>query len=309
MQLSLILERILSEEKNLAVDVDDPHISNEDEPRVSNEDKLIAVNAPPKDFGKLQVRDVNHCEIYLNEKCYFQMNLSLAPPFANYLQIKKDEPRFPQPSDCSNSILDLCTRRAPRLPSPIISDTNLKLKNPLAYTEMPNAVAVSSPGSEVSDLSTSSDPYRDVHVKHLQTYVTTKVKIPRPFKAYPKDPLTLTGADECILSKESTEAYSEFRKKMMAQVHASQGITNKNMRRIPHGTNIHNPDDATYWEKRKKNNEAAKRSRDARRAKEDELAIRAAFLERENLHLRCELANVRMELDELRNMLYRRAVV
>ena len=31
-------------------------------------------------------------------------------------------------------------------------------------------------------------------------------------------------------------------------------------------------------ERRKKNNEAAKRSRDSRRAKEDEIAIRAAFL-------------------------------
>lgn len=34
-----------------------------------------------------------------------------------------------------------------------------------------------------------------------------------------------------------------------------------------------NKDDA-YWERRRKNNEAAKRSRDARRAKEDEIALR-----------------------------------
>ncbi len=32
--------------------------------------------------------------------------------------------------------------------------------------------------------------------------------------------------------------------------------------------------DNIYWERRRKNNEAAKRSRDARRAKEDEIAIR-----------------------------------
>lgn len=32
--------------------------------------------------------------------------------------------------------------------------------------------------------------------------------------------------------------------------------------------------DEGYWERRKKNNEAAKRSRDARRAKEDQMALR-----------------------------------
>lgn len=48
--------------------------------------------------------------------------------------------------------------------------------------------------------------------------------------------------------------------------------------------------DAAYLEKRKKNNAAAKRSRDARRAKEDELAIWAAFLERENAVLKYLLA-------------------
>lgn len=32
--------------------------------------------------------------------------------------------------------------------------------------------------------------------------------------------------------------------------------------------------DDAYWERRRKNNEAAKRSRDARRAKEDEIALR-----------------------------------
>jgi Basic region leucine zipper. len=51
-----------------------------------------------------------------------------------------------------------------------------------------------------------------------------------------------------------------------------------------------NGKDAAYLEKRRKNNAAAKRSRDARRAKEDELAIRTAYLERENTVLKCLLA-------------------
>ncbi|KAK5643777.1 hypothetical protein RI129_007622 [Pyrocoelia pectoralis] len=238
-----------------------------------------------------------------------------------------------EPLDCTNSILDLCTRRRPRPPllpqynkhtsnlnskNPLthteiasLEETSkhpihLNMKNPLMYTEMPSStVGVSSPGSEISDISTSSDLYRDMHP--TQSFIS-KVKVPRPFKAYPKNPLSLSAA-ECVLGKTSTEAYEEFRKRMLAQVQpGGQGITNKNMRRVPPTNNLHNRNDASYWEKRKKNNEAAKRSRDARRAKEDELAIRAAFLEGENLHLRCELANMRIELDELRSVVYRRPV-
>ncbi|XP_013782712.1 uncharacterized protein LOC106466940 [Limulus polyphemus] len=61
--------------------------------------------------------------------------------------------------------------------------------------------------------------------------------------------------------------------------------------------------DEAYWEKRRKNNEAAKRSRDARRAKEDEIAIRAAFLEQENLRLRVEVAALKSETVKLRCLL------
>ena len=62
--------------------------------------------------------------------------------------------------------------------------------------------------------------------------------------------------------------------------------------------------DEAYWERRRKNNEAAKRSRDARRAKEDEIAIRAAFLEQENLKLRVEVAALKNETAKLRCLLY-----
>jgi hypothetical protein len=51
-----------------------------------------------------------------------------------------------------------------------------------------------------------------------------------------------------------------------------------------------NGKDAAYLERRRKNNEAAKRSRDNRRNKEDELAIWATYLERENLILKSTLA-------------------
>lgn len=54
--------------------------------------------------------------------------------------------------------------------------------------------------------------------------------------------------------------------------------------------------DSAYFERRKKNNAAAKKSRDRRRIKEDEIAIRAAFLERENIELKFELATARKQL-------------
>ena len=48
------------------------------------------------------------------------------------------------------------------------------------------------------------------------------------------------------------------------------------------------------------NYQAAKRSRDSRRAKEDEIAIRAAFLEQENLQLKWEAARLKTETARLR---------
>jgi hypothetical protein len=44
--------------------------------------------------------------------------------------------------------------------------------------------------------------------------------------------------------------------------------------------------------------------RDMRRAKEDEIAIRAALLEQENLKLRVEVASLKTETAKLRCMLY-----
>ncbi|XP_073341812.1 D site albumin promoter binding protein b [Pagrus major] len=61
--------------------------------------------------------------------------------------------------------------------------------------------------------------------------------------------------------------------------------------------------DEKYWTRRYKNNEAAKRSRDARRLKENQISVRAAYLERENAALRQEVAEIRKELGRCRNIL------
>lgn len=71
-------------------------------------------------------------------------------------------------------------------------------------------------------------------------------------------------------------------------------------------TSIDVKKDEAYWDRRRKNNEAAKRSRDARRQKEEEIAMRAAFLEQENLKLRAQVAILKNETAKLHYMLYNR---
>ncbi|XP_055006491.1 TEF transcription factor, PAR bZIP family member a [Boleophthalmus pectinirostris] len=63
--------------------------------------------------------------------------------------------------------------------------------------------------------------------------------------------------------------------------------------------------DEKYWQRRKKNNMAAKRSRDARRLKENQITVRAAFLERENTALRTEVAELRKECGRFKNIVGR----
>ncbi|XP_014118027.1 PREDICTED: D site-binding protein [Pseudopodoces humilis] len=71
---------------------------------------------------------------------------------------------------------------------------------------------------------------------------------------------------------------------------------------------VHVPEeqkDEKYWSRRSRNNAAAKRSRDARRLKENQISVRAAFLERENAALRVEVAAARRELQRFRGILAR----
>lgn len=145
-------------------------------------------------------------------------------------------------------------------------------------------------------------------------------KLVRPFKAYPRDPLSVSAGittSEAI-DAQSAKDYHVFRKRMMNDILQSNGgtptISNPKMRRTskksPTSTataqqNVGDAEsdtndaasmdnegttrDAAYYERRQKNNAAAKKSRDRRRLKEDEIAIRIAFLERENLELKIKL--------------------
>ncbi|XP_061830469.1 TEF transcription factor, PAR bZIP family member b isoform X2 [Nerophis lumbriciformis] len=63
--------------------------------------------------------------------------------------------------------------------------------------------------------------------------------------------------------------------------------------------------DDKYWSRRKKNNVAAKRSRDARRLKENQITVRASFLERENAALRQQVGELRKDCGRCSNILAR----
>ena len=53
-----------------------------------------------------------------------------------------------------------------------------------------------------------------------------------------------------------------------------------------------------YWESRQKNNVAARRSREARRLKENQVSLRASFLESENVNLRNKILAAKEKQEE-----------
>jgi len=59
--------------------------------------------------------------------------------------------------------------------------------------------------------------------------------------------------------------------------------------------------DDKYWEKREKNNNAARRSREARRLKENQIALRVAHLERENGGIKQVLKSAQFDVTKLTN--------
>lgn len=99
------------------------------------------------------------------------------------------------------------------------------------------------------------------------------------------------------LLEEFEERRRHYKEKMAAQLLSNQTGCNNNMRRTQ--SNSDKILDPEYLEKRKKNNESAKKSRDARRHKQDELAITASFLELECVKLRCHIQAISEELTNL----------
>ncbi|KZC12390.1 PREDICTED: cell death specification protein 2 [Dufourea novaeangliae] len=81
---------------------------------------------------------------------------------------------------------------------------------------------------------------------------------------------------------------------------------NTNAQRRPRSEKKPIPDDQKdekYYERRKRNNQAAKKSRDARKIREDHIALRATMLEHENAILKAQIITLREEAQSLRHML------
>jgi hypothetical protein len=62
--------------------------------------------------------------------------------------------------------------------------------------------------------------------------------------------------------------------------------------------------DSVYWERRKRNNDSAKRSREGRRQKEEQIAMKAVYQEQEIMALRAENVMLRQELERMQMLMY-----
>uniref|UniRef100_A0A146L4W6 Hepatic leukemia factor n=1 Tax=Lygus hesperus TaxID=30085 RepID=A0A146L4W6_LYGHE len=140
----------------------------------------------------------------------------------------------------------------------------------------------------------------------LVPVLTKREPSPSPSEAAAMSPLTISPPSpaESTLSFASssrdafdprTRAFSDEELKPQPMVKKSR---KQDSQFVPEGLK-----DEKYWARRRKNNMAAKRSRDARRMKENQIALRAGFLEKENLGLRQEMDRLKKENMALRDQL------
>ena len=118
---------------------------------------------------------------------------------------------------------------------------------------------------------------------------------PLPLVVIPASTDTVIPCRQQVIAAESFREYTRFRQSILTQL--SRNPSSEIEGFVEEAIEL---EEVPLQERRKKNNEAAKRSRDSRRAKEDEIAIRAAFLEQENLQLKWEATRLRTEIGRLR---------
>lgn len=154
----------------------------------------------------------------------------------------------------------------------------------------------------LQNLNLSSEEFFNLYRQHMLLAGEREKHIePSTSPSQPKHTSNITATSSP--SSSSTISPSGERNAQLSGMSASERRNYTSSRKRPR-TLPDEQKDESYWERRRKNNEAAKRSRDMRRAKEDEIAIRAALLEQENLKLRVEVAALKTETAKLRCMLY-----
>ncbi|KAF9807627.1 hypothetical protein SFRURICE_008840 [Spodoptera frugiperda] len=126
------------------------------------------------------------------------------------------------------------------------------------------------------------------------------------------DPRTRAFSDEELkpqpMIKKSRKQYSyshgeTHRKRCTTSVVCEAVVSLRSIQQIRYEFVPDDLKDDKYWARRRKNNMAAKRSRDARRMKENQIAMRAGYLEKENMGLRQEVELLKKENHILREKL------
>lgn len=177
----------------------------------------------------------------------------------------------------SGDVLDLRKSVIVKSEPPQLSPHFTKTASQDNYTK--NDSVFSTPAASPSSTTSSSTPSSSQY----ECY-STSVDVFRPFKL--------------ISAPLPDPEYAVYRDTMFEAVRIRNGgsltVTNPRMRRSVRRSSA-GVTDPGYQERRARNNAAAKRSRDLRKQKEDELAIRVAYLERQNAELRGKLASSPMQ--------------
>lgn len=134
-----------------------------------------------------------------------------------------------------------------------------------------------------------------------QSLITTK-RERSPTPSEPMSPLNInppSPADSTLSFASSSRDFDPRTRAFSDEELKPQPMVKKSRKQfVPDGLK-----DEKYWARRRKNNMAAKRSRDARRLKENQIALRAGFLEKENIGLRQEMERLKKENLALRDRL------
>ena len=213
------------------------------------------------------------------------------------------------PVDSKEGILAPPSLPMHALPPPRMGDMTGLLKLAGIANSMPNAQNIALPPLPLPNLS-----YMAPKPSYLPPLSSSS---PLPlYHSVSHMPQAEPVSELAKIASNSNQKYADFRESMLKNIDhtRAKGRSESSPSSPSLLTSTPNGDktiggsekDEAYWERRRKNNEAAKRSRDARRHKENEIAMRASYLEQENIQLKMELVQLRTELGTIRDQLTRR---
>jgi hypothetical protein len=157
---------------------------------------------------------------------------------------------------------------------------NYENYNPSSYLQQPNF-----------------NPYQGVNARHSissSTNTSTSSVSLTPSPPHQQQRYSLMNTNPL---KTCTDQVNSYNNRICTS--ESQSLPLKKRRAIPVEQK-----DSHYWDKRRKNNESAKRSRDIKREKETRVYVRNTFLEQENLQLKTQVALYEAEIEKLRCIAY-----